>query len=225
MEIIDITHTLINKMPVYPGLPEFTMSKFGSIESDGANSTLVNILTHHGTHMDAPYHIFSSGKFIEDFDINYVITKCIILDLTNKKPGDQIIVEDIAKFENIINDFNSIIFDTGWSSRRDDTNIYNKNWVGISKSLSGLLPKYNNLKLIGIDGLSIAPPPYTTKLSDIISIHKNLLENDIFIIEELNLTNIDFKGMDYIAGKLITAPLKLSKSDGSPVRALFYFDK
>ncbi len=52
------------------------------------------------------------------------------IGLNKQKPGDQIIVEDIAKFENIINDFNSIIFDTGWSSRRDDTNIYNKiGWV------------------------------------------------------------------------------------------------
>lgn len=223
MQIIDITHKLFNKMPVYPGLPEFKMLKFGNIESNGANSTLLSLLTHHGTHMDAPYHILGSGKFIEDFDINYVMTKCLILNLTNKKPGDQIIVEDIVKYESMINNFDSLIFDTGWSSRRDDKNVYNKNWIGISKSLSRLLPRYN-LKLIGIDGLSIAPPPYTCDLSDIVSIHKNILENNIFIIEELNLASLYFKGADYIAGKLIATPLKLNESDGSPIRALFYFD-
>ncbi len=223
MQIIDITHELFTKMPVYPGLPEFTMSKYGSIERGGANSTLVNILTHHGTHMDAPYHIFNSGKFIEDFNINYVITKCLILNLTYKKPDEEITVKDVVKFENLIKDFDSIIFDTGWSSGRNNLETYNKNWIGISINLSELLSKYN-FKLIGIDGLSIAPPPHITKLPDIVSIHKNILKNDTFIIEELNLTNINFNGSDYVTGKLIATPLKLLKSDGSPIRALFYFD-
>ena len=221
MQIIDITHKLFDKMPVYPGLPEFRMAQSSRIELDGANSTLMSLLTHHGTHMDAPSHILNHGKFIEDFNINSVITKCLILNLTDKQPGEEITTKDIVKFESKIKEFDSIIFDTGWSSRRDNIEVYNKNWIGVSLDLSRLLQKYY-LKIIGIDGLSIAPPPYIMKLSDIINIHKNILKNDTFIIEELNLVNIDFNDMDYIEGKLIVAPLKLSKSDGSPIRALFY---
>ena len=37
---------------------------------------------HTGTHIDAPLHVFKDGSAVESIDIQRLITKCRVLDMT-----------------------------------------------------------------------------------------------------------------------------------------------
>ena len=58
MKVIDLTHTIRENMPVYPGTEPPKLSPTSSYESDGFKETLMQMYTHTGTHMDPPAHIF-----------------------------------------------------------------------------------------------------------------------------------------------------------------------
>ena len=66
MKVIDLTHTIRESMPVYPGTEPPKLSPTSSYESDGFKETLLQMYTHTGTHMDPPAHIFS-GRTTLDF--------------------------------------------------------------------------------------------------------------------------------------------------------------
>ncbi|MCL4311028.1 MAG: cyclase family protein [Candidatus Thermoplasmatota archaeon] len=223
MKTIDLTHELYNKMPVYPGMPEFKITEYNKINNNGANALLLNFLTHHGTHIDAPYHIIESGKSIDDFSMNDINSTCVIIKFTDKKPDDKIELSDLVKYSDILYDYESVLFNTGWSDKREiDKTLYSNHWIGLSNDASEFLSKYK-LKFIGTDGLSIASPPNNSNLDEIIDVHKRILDKDIFIVEELNLSNIVFSSDTTVSGKLTLVPLKIKNADGSPIRALFTY--
>ena len=61
MRVIDLTHTIKEDMPVYPGTDTPKFIPANSYEKDGFKETLLQIYTHTETHMDPPVHLFS-GK-------------------------------------------------------------------------------------------------------------------------------------------------------------------
>ena len=68
MKVIDLTHTIRENMPVYPGTEPPKLSPTSSYESDGFKETLLQMYTHTGTHMDPPAHIFWVFTFSSGMD-------------------------------------------------------------------------------------------------------------------------------------------------------------
>ena len=58
MKVIDLTHTICQNMPVYPGTEPPTFEPANSYEKDGFKETKISMFTHTGTHMDPPAHLF-----------------------------------------------------------------------------------------------------------------------------------------------------------------------
>ena len=54
MKIIDLTHTIGEKMPVFPGTPSPALTTSSFYEPDGFRETHLSLYSHNGTHMDAP---------------------------------------------------------------------------------------------------------------------------------------------------------------------------
>ena len=71
MLIIDLTHKIESGMPVFPGTPEVKISQFSTIEKDDFAEKEIQLATHIGTHMDAPAHMISGGKTLDQFLISY----------------------------------------------------------------------------------------------------------------------------------------------------------
>ena len=61
MKVIDLTHTIRENMPVYPGTEPPKLSPTSSYESDGFKETLLQMYTHTGTHRILR-HIFFRGE-------------------------------------------------------------------------------------------------------------------------------------------------------------------
>ena len=67
MTVIDLTHTIKNDMPVYPGTEQPQLTTACTIEEAGYRETLLHMYSHTGTHMDAPAHMITDGQTLDDF--------------------------------------------------------------------------------------------------------------------------------------------------------------
>lgn len=61
MKVIDLTHTITEKMPVFPGTEQPQLITVNNYDENGFRETLLKITTHTGTHIDPPAHVYS-GK-------------------------------------------------------------------------------------------------------------------------------------------------------------------
>ncbi len=60
--ILDLTHTIREDMPVYPGSPQPSFKPTGNLTRNGYRETLIQFASHTGTHMDAPSHMLPHGS-------------------------------------------------------------------------------------------------------------------------------------------------------------------
>ena len=202
MEIYDISMTIENQMKVYKNIDENrpNLEAVKNIENHHSNESRLTINLHTGTHIDAPIHMLEKGKSIEEMDIEPLITKCKVIDLTSvtKSIGKEILKQvNIEKGE-------FVLFKTTNSIQTE----FNPEFVYLDKSGAKFLKKIG-VKGIGTDGLGIErnQPKHET--------HKILLENNIYILEGLVLNLVE-EG-EYT---LIALPLKIKGADASPVRAI-----
>src|SRR5262249_60463345 len=66
MKIYDITVTISNDLPVYPGDPPIHIERTLSLEKgDIARVSQLSFNTHIGTHIDPPYHFMKDGVALD----------------------------------------------------------------------------------------------------------------------------------------------------------------
>ena len=59
MRVLDLTHTIAENMPVYPGTETPIFAGANTYEKDGFKETKLTMYTHTGTHMDPPAHLIA----------------------------------------------------------------------------------------------------------------------------------------------------------------------
>lgn len=62
MEVIDLTHTISEDMPVFSGSEAPKLTTKSTYEKDGFKETLLQMYSHVQTHMDPPTHIFAKRR-------------------------------------------------------------------------------------------------------------------------------------------------------------------
>ena len=72
MKIVDLSLELFDKMPVYPGDPEVTISQIHTLDKEGWNLRELTLTTHIGTHVNVPSHMTENSKnldayFLDDY--------------------------------------------------------------------------------------------------------------------------------------------------------------
>mgnify|MGYP000476531339 CR=1 FL=1 len=63
----ELTHTIRNDMPVYPGTEQPRLTTACTVSQCGYRETLLHMYSHTGTHMDAPAHMLPNGRTLDDF--------------------------------------------------------------------------------------------------------------------------------------------------------------
>ena len=206
-KIIDLTAEIYDRAPTMPMDPKCSVIEHSNLETLGYNLRRVTLSTHQGTHIDVPYHFFYEGDTLEKIDPSRFIVQAIKVDLTYKKPKEAIIVEDLLKYEHLIDKGINILLHTGWDKMISDRGFFS-DFPYISIELSRWLSQ-KKLRLLGMD----LPCP---NISDWTTVHRALLGNNILIIEGLvNMEALGDKEFQFIA-----LPLKIRGADGSPVRAI-----
>lgn len=211
MKPIDLTLTISENLPSFPGSPIPKFIPWAKIKTDGYNLELLFLSSHSGTHMDAPFHFVKDGLKIHQIDTNRFVRDAVILKL-KKGPNQSITKKDIIQFEKkfgkIPNDA-TIIIATGWYKNLTKKTYFEKN-PGLSSSAADYLSS-KKINLVGIDSPSI-----DVGSNKEFSVHKILSKNNIIIVE--NLANLEkIKSPKF---KFIALPLKLKDATGSPIRAI-----
>lgn len=207
MRIYDISVTVSDSLPVWPGDPKVLIQRVSKLE-DGAeaNVSRLEMGVHMGTHVDAPYH-FLGGKALksDQLSLKVLTGRVYVLHL----PEVDLINADVLRNAEIPPRTRRILFRTRnsrfWTKYKSE---FRQDYVGLSEDGARYLVE-KGIRLVGIDYLSIAP------FSATVPTHKILLEGGVIIVEGLDLSSVS-------QGRytLHCLPLKLAGSEGAPARAI-----
>lgn len=73
MQVIDLSQSLFDKMPVYPGDPEVVIKQIHTLDKEGWRLHYLQMSSHIGTHADAFAHMDETGGTIDNIPINRFI--------------------------------------------------------------------------------------------------------------------------------------------------------
>ena len=215
MKIIDLTLTVSDKIPTFPGSPQPNFIPWENIKEDGYNLEVLFLSSHTGTHMDAPHHFLEKGAKIHEISLKKLVSEAALIQ-SRKSSGQSITKTDIQKFEKKqgkIEGFSSVIFQTGWQRNLQKKYYFTKN-PGLSVSAAKYLAS-KKISLVGIDSPSI-----DVGTDSKFSVHQIFAKKGILIVE--NLANLDkIKSPKF---HLVVLPLKLKNATGSPVRAIAFVE-
>jgi len=202
--LIDITLSLSEKTPVWPGDERFTRIVQSSI-TDGAdlNVSSLEMGSHNGTHIDAPLHSLSGATSVDQLDPAIFVgpVKVILHDKeTHIQPAD---LEKMG-----LQGVERVLFKTR-NSMLWDNSTFHENYIGVAVPAARMLVDLG-LRLVGVDYLSVGP--YGQEL---VETHRILLAGGVVILEGLDLRDVE--PGDY---ELIALPLKIVGGEGSPTRAV-----
>ncbi len=210
MKVIDLTHTISEDMPVYPGTEGPKLQPANSYEVDGFKETLITMYSHTGTHMDPPAHLFKGRTTLDQFPIDQFVGKALVIDCSDLKEGDTIPFDRIEKVKEKADKANFILFRTGWD-KYWGTDKYFGNYPYVEDAVVDYLIQ-SKKRGVGLDVIGIDPIAHES-----LPIHKKLFKNNEIVVIE-NLTNLDLIGDDLFT--FCALPLKLVNGDGSPIRAI-----
>ena len=77
MKFVDLSHPISNEMTTYPSDPDVAIVREKEIHSNRTLLHRFTMGTHTGTHLDAPAHIISGGKTLDDFPLSTFIGKTV----------------------------------------------------------------------------------------------------------------------------------------------------
>ncbi|WMW25692.1 cyclase family protein [Methanolobus sediminis] len=204
-KVIDITTGISEDTPVYEGDPVPVFEKVSSIEKDGFTVTRISIGTHTGTHIDAPLHLYESGRSVAEIDSGSLMGKAVLLDLSlGDGPITDVELEKAYKLHSM-KDSDIILIKTRDYSKGNDGSLQS------GRLLAATAGKWifdNCFRVVGVDTLSV---------DEDISLpnHHLFLSNNVNIVEYLDLKNAN-EGVYFF----ICLPLKLKGCDGAPARAV-----
>ena len=202
---IDVSVPITDGMLNWPGDPKVIIKRAIDIDKgDPANVTKLNMGAHTGTHMDAPCHFLNKRAGIEKMPLDAGIGKARVIEISDK---EEITVGELKPHR--IRKGERVIFKTANSNSRWFERAFNNKYIALNLEAARYLAE-RKIRTLGVDYLSISSPT-----SDASEIHKIILGSGVWPIEGLYLANI--KPGDY---EMICLPLRLVKSDGSPVRTL-----
>ena len=79
MKIIDLTLTISNRIPTFPGSPQPNFIPWEKIKDDGYNLELLFLSSHTGTHLDAPYHFLEKGSKIHEISLKKLVSNAVLI--------------------------------------------------------------------------------------------------------------------------------------------------
>lgn len=210
MKIIDLTHTISENMPVYPGTERPKLEVANTYEESGFKETLLTMFSHTGTHMDSPAHLFAKRTTLDSFKVEQFVGKGLVVNCSDLQEGQRITMKYIEEVKEEADKAEFILFHTGWD-KHWGTSSYFGDYPYITEEVAEYLIK-SKKKGVGLDVIGIDP------ISDEnLTLHKKLFsETDIIVIENLTcLDNVGDKLFNFCA-----LPIKFENSDGAPIRAI-----
>ncbi|PKI33511.1 hypothetical protein CRG98_046067 [Punica granatum] len=175
------------------------------------NNSEMKLPSHTGTHVDAPGHVFDhyfdAGFDVDTLDLEVLNGPALVIDV----PRDKNITAEVMESLEIPKGVRRVLFRTLNTDRGlMYKNFFDTSYVGFMEDGAKWLVENTDIKLIGIDYLSVAA------FDDLIPSHLVLLKSrEIILVEGLKLDDVP-------AGlyNVHCLPLRLPGAEGSPIRCI-----
>ncbi|KAL8129208.1 hypothetical protein V2J09_018363 [Rumex salicifolius] len=212
--IYDISHRYTADMPSWDsdeGLGQFLWLPNSMKNGSLANNSEMKLPTHTGTHVDAPGHVydhyFDAGFDIDTLDLHVLNGPALLVDV----PRDKNITAQVMESLHIPRGVSRVLFRTLNTDRRlMFKKEFDTSYVGFMKDGAQWLVDNTDVKLVGIDYLSVAA--YDDLLP---SHHVFLKDREVILVEALKLDDVPAGIYD-----VHCLPLRLLGAEGSPIRCI-----
>lgn len=204
MKVYDLTHTIRNDMPVYPGTEQPQLTTACTIEEAGYRETLLHMFSHTGTHMDAPAHMLLDGAVLDSYDTDKFTGTAVVVDCRGEA---DISLPLLKRYD--LDGVDFVLFCTGWDKKWGSPEYY-EGFPCLTADAAAYLATLP-LKGVGEDSISLDPCGSVDFPN-----HITLLRADFVNTENL-------AGLDALIGRrftFVTLPLKFENSDGCSCRAI-----
>ncbi len=204
--IYDVSIPITNAMPVWPSDPPVKLTPESHLSRDKSHTvrlTRIDMGSHTGTHIDAPWHFVANGRRLNEIPIETLVGPATVCEIRGVRSIRRDLVEKLP-----LKGIERILFKTGNSNHWNDGTFFEE-FVYLEPDAAQILVD-RGVKLVGIDYLSI--DQYKSEKHPT---HFVLLERDVVIVEGLNLSEVP--PGNYTMAAL---PLNLQDADGAPARVI-----
>ncbi|BEU88325.1 cyclase family protein [Selenomonas sp. TAMA-11512] len=220
MEVVDLTLTMEEGMPVWPTHQRFYHNIVESTKmGDASTHYAVTMGEHCGTHLDAPCHFVTGAAPVNEVPIKQFFGHAVKIEATQVGARGLLHKDDIIAWEKEhveIREGDIVLLHFGWDKLYATKPNYDKflsDWPGLAEDGAQYLAE-KKVKSVGCDMLALDVFGGTDPT------HKVLLPKGILIIE--NLYNLDKLPDEVIFAAF---PLKIKDGSGSPIRAVAFAEK
>ena len=194
---IDISHTLIPGISVWPGDPEFTSGHSSSISGgDVCNVGRMSLGLHTGTHAESPLHFEQNGPDISEIPLEVFIGPALVVSATGP-------IIDLA-FVRTLDVPERLLLKTGSGIERG----WHGDFAGLDAEAAEELVR-RGVRLLGID-----TPSVDRAQDETWPVHRVFARTGVVVLENLLLADISPGTYE-----LVALPLNLPGLEASPVRA------
>jgi arylformamidase len=204
--IYDVSVPITTTMPVWPSDPPVKLTPTSHPSRDKSHTvrvTRIEMGSHTGTHIDAPWHMVEGGRRLNQIPLETLIGPAVVVEIPGVKSLKR---SDVEKFS--FNGIERVLFKTDNSRHWNDEKFYEQ-FVSLEPEAAEFLVE-RGIKVVGIDYLSI-----DEFKSESHPTHFVLLKRNVVIIEGLNLSRVS-PGTYHMTA----LPLNLQDVDGSPTRVI-----
>lgn len=209
---IDLSHCLTEELSRISLLPPPSFRQIANMPESAANVTEIKMVTHVGTHLDAPCHFIPDGPSAEGVPLERLYGPGVIWRI-DVPAFAEISVEDLENATPKMQPGDIVLISTGWA-KHVNTEYYEDHPALSVEAAEWLVAK--QAKLVGVD---FSTPDLTVhKRPDDFQwpVHQVLLSQGVLIAEHLtNLEELENK-----AAEIMLLGLNIHGSDGMPARVV-----
>jgi arylformamidase len=201
--LYDISQTLRNDLPVWPGDTAFELRRTWAMGPGiPINVSSLTLSTHSGSHADAPFHYDADGIAIDAVDPSIYLGPAQVVDA---RTADGL-VTDAHVLPQLAAGTTRVLIRTYQHAPQE---AWDAGFAAIDAALVEELADHG-VRLIGVDTPSLDP-----QTSKTMAAHRAVARRGLAILEGLVLDAVPFGIYE-----LIALPLKIAGADSSPVRAV-----
>lgn len=210
--VVDLSQPIGPKTQMFSAYPPPTFTQWTTREVHGFLAESMFMVTHTGTHVDAPFHFDPGGRKLDDMALERFVAPGHVLDVRGLPAKGSILPRHLQSarrdLPNRLRKGNAVLLRTGWWERHRGTPAYLFENPGVTKAAAEVLADWG-VGLVGIDTANIDRPDDAGYPA-----HHTLLQANVPVIE--NVANL--AALRSSACLLVALPLKLEGASGSPIR-------
>ncbi len=223
--VVDLSEPLSLDVEVYPGDPKPRQYTFSDISKTGWQHHQYLLGDHNfHPHADAPKHNNPGmqDKGMEVFGLEQLLNKAILIDVSVsetsiKRHGisftTKVTTEHLEPFRKYFSKVGAVIVRTGYDRWLEANHPHEIEAIpGITESAAKLLASYKNIRVVGIDSLSVGSSETHRAFK-----HMLIVESLVHLYDIPKSARTNFN--------IFTAPIRIRGATGGPVAAYAFIKK